>query len=141
MTAVPRSPAFSITLRSLMIAPLLAALGACEAVQQTTDQAGRDAAKTAMPEVLAVYFPQVPKDLYGPFSDCVVSNADASDVQSLASDAVTGVDQGTADTVRAILERPATQECLRVAAPEAAALPAPETGAAAPVVPVLAETL
>ncbi len=90
-----------------------ALLSACTAIQQTTDQAGRDAAKTIMPQTLAVYFPEVPKDLYPAFTDCVVDNARASEVQSLSGDAVVGIDPNTADTVRGILARPEAQECLR----------------------------
>ncbi|MEP6180949.1 MAG: hypothetical protein ABJ214_09820 [Roseobacter sp.] len=62
----------------------------------------------------------MPKALFTPFTDCVVDSADASEVQSLAADAVVGVDAGTADTIRAILARSATQDCLRQAAPAAA---------------------
>jgi hypothetical protein len=102
----------------LFILPL--ALTACVAVQQTTDQAGRNAAKTIMPEALAVYFPQVPKQLFTPFTNCVVDNANASEVQSLAGDAVTGVDPTTAATIRTILERDSTQACLRASVPQVA---------------------
>jgi hypothetical protein len=98
----------------------LVGLTACAQVQTATDKAGRDAAKTIMPEALAVYFPQVPKALFTPFTNCVVDNADASEVQALASDAIVGVDPGTADTIRGVLARPATQDCLRQAAPSAA---------------------
>jgi hypothetical protein len=95
-------------------------LGACTQVQTATDKAGRDAAKTILPEALAVYFPQVPKSLFVPFTNCIVDYADAAEVQALASDAIVGVDQDTANTIRAILARPATQACLRQAAPAAA---------------------
>ena len=94
-------------------------LSACVEIQQATDRAGRDAAKTILPEALALYFPQVPKALFTPFTNCVVDNADASEVQSLAGDAITGVDQNTADTIRTVLGRDTTQNCLRAAAPTA----------------------
>ena len=93
--------------------PVCFVLSACTEVQNATDKAGRDAAKTIIPETLAVYFPQVPKAFYAPLTNCIVDNADASDVQSLASDAVVGVDAGTADLVRTILARPETQECAK----------------------------
>lgn len=101
--------------------PLVLLLGACAQVQTATDKAGRDAAKTILPEALAIYFPQVPKSLFVPFTNCIVDNADAAEVQALAADAVVGVDTGTADTIRAVLTRPSTQDCLRQAAPSAAA--------------------
>jgi hypothetical protein len=96
-----------------LIVPVLLLLGACSEIQSATDKAGRDAAKSVLPETLAVYFPQVPKAFFAPFTDCVVDYAMAKEVQALAADAVTGVDQGTADTVTNILARPATQDCLR----------------------------
>ncbi|MEM9576440.1 MAG: hypothetical protein AAF999_05455 [Pseudomonadota bacterium] len=105
-------------LRIFAVAALVG-LSACAQVQTATDQAGRDAAKTIMPEALAVYFPQVPKALFTPFTNCVVDNASAKEVQALAGDAIVGVDAGTADTIRAVLARPATQDCLRQAAPAA----------------------
>lgn len=92
--------------------PVCFLLSACADIQSATDKAGRDAAKTIIPEALAVHFPQVPKSYYVPFTDCIVDNADASDVQSLAADAVVGVDAGTADLLRVILARPETQQCL-----------------------------
>ncbi|WP_298970341.1 hypothetical protein [uncultured Roseobacter sp.] len=106
-------------IRFLLPAALL--LSACADVQQATDTAGRNAAKTALPEALAIYFPQVPKQLFQPFTNCVVDNADASEVQSLAADAVTGADENTADTIRSVLARVETQNCLRAAAPAALA--------------------
>ncbi|WP_298914695.1 hypothetical protein [uncultured Roseobacter sp.] len=99
--------------------PAMLVLSACADVQQATDTAGRNAAKSILPEALAVYFPQVPKQLFQPFTNCIVDNADASEVQSLAADAITGVDEGTATTIRAVLTRPATQQCLAAAAPTA----------------------
>lgn len=94
---------------------ILAALTLCSCaeVQDATDKAGRDAAKSIMPETLAVFFPQVPKALYSSFTDCVVDNARASEVQSMAGDAVVGVDSNTAETVRGILARPEAQTCLK----------------------------
>ncbi len=97
-----------------MAAPLV--LSACASLETATDKAARDAAKTMMPEALAVYFPQVPKALFTPFTDCVVDSATGPELRILAEDAVVGVDTGTADTIRAILERPATQNCLATAA-------------------------
>lgn len=93
---------------------------ACTDIQNATDKAGRDAAKTIIPGALAVYFPQVPKQLFTPFTNCIVDNANASEVQSMAADAVVGVDDGTAETIRAVLARPSTQQCLAQAAPAAA---------------------
>lgn len=92
-------------------------MAGCATIEDATDQAGRDAAKTIMPETLAIYFQQVPKEVYDPFTNCVVDYARAEEVQALAADAVVGVDQGTADVVRAILARPETQTCLSQSVP------------------------
>lgn len=102
--------------RTLIFVCLL--LAGCSDVQNATDKAGRDAAKTIMPETLAVYFPQVPKEFYDPFTNCVVDYALAEEVQTLAADAVIGVDDGTAEVVRTILARPETQTCLRQSVPD-----------------------
>ncbi len=88
-------------------------LGACSEIKTATDNAGRDAATTVMPETLALYFPQVPKAFFEPFTHCVVEFATANEVQTLAADALVGADQGTADVVTGILARPETQDCLR----------------------------
>ena len=106
-----------MTSRILLLALLV---GGCAQVQTATDKAGRDAAKTIMPEALALYFPQVPKELFTPFTNCIVDSAEPSEVQALASDAVVGIDADTANVIRGILARPNTQNCLRAAAPAAA---------------------
>lgn len=93
-------------------------LAACSDIQNATDKAGRDAAKTIMPQTLAVYFPQVPKEFYDPFTNCVVDYALAEEVQVLAGDAVVGIDDGTAEVVRTILARPETQTCLKQSVPD-----------------------
>ena len=97
------------------VLPFALLLCGCASVETATDKAARDAAKTMMPEALAVYFPQVPKELFTPFTDCVVDNANGAEVRILAEDALVGVDAGTADTIRGILERPETQDCLSTA--------------------------
>lgn len=106
-------------MRNYFVVMALIFVTACADMQQATDTAGRNAAKTVLPEALAVYFPQVPKQLFTPFTNCVVDNADASEVQSLAADVLTGVDETTASTIRSVLARPETQQCLTAAAPAA----------------------
>ena len=102
-----------------VILPIILGLGltGCSDLESATDKAGRDAARTIMPEALAIYFPQVPKPYFTAFSNCIVDNADASEVQSLAADAVVGVDEGTAQTIRNVLEEPATQQCIAAKVP------------------------
>lgn len=99
------------------IFPLVLAVGACSSIQETTDKAGRDAARSIMPQTLAIYVPQVPKELYPAFTNCVIENATAADVQSLAGDAVVGIEPSTGERVKKIIAYPETQDCLRTVVP------------------------
>ncbi|WP_299561678.1 hypothetical protein [uncultured Sulfitobacter sp.] len=103
-------------IRCVLVMALLA-LTACAEVQTAADQTGRRAAQSAVTEVIAINFPQVPKPLIEAFTGCVIDNAAAVEVRELAKASVIGVDQTTIDVVRSILERPATQTCLRTNAP------------------------
>jgi hypothetical protein len=103
---------------SLLLSFLL--LAACADIQQTTDRVARDTSKTAVNEVILTRFPQVPKELVVPFTDCVVENATAEEVQALARFAVIGTDEQTATIIRGVLSRPETQRCLSARAPAAA---------------------
>lgn len=100
---------------SLLIA--LMALTACAQVQSAADRTGRQAATSAVTEVIAINFPQVPKPLIEAFTGCVIDNADAVEVRELAKASIVGVDDDTVAVVRNVLARPATQSCLRERAP------------------------
>jgi hypothetical protein len=104
---------------SLLLSCLL--LTACADVMQATDRAARETSKTAVNEVIITRFPQVPKELITPFTDCVVENATADEVNALARYAVIGSDEQTATIIRGVLSRPETQQCLSARAPGAAA--------------------
>ena len=106
-------------MRTLLIAGSLAALSACVEVQQAVDDTARQGSKGVVTEVLATRFPQVPKELITPFTDCIIENASALELRELARAAVVGVEPVTTDTVRAILSRPETRSCLLAAAPAA----------------------
>lgn len=86
-------------------------------VTAAADQTGRKAATSAVTEVIAINFPQVPKPLIEAFTGCVIDNAQAVEVRELAKASVVGVDDDTVAVVRNILSRPATQTCLRNRAP------------------------
>ncbi|MEM9707161.1 MAG: hypothetical protein AAF871_00085 [Pseudomonadota bacterium] len=74
------------------------------------NQVARDAAKSAVRPVLEERFPGVPLE---PATDCVIDNATAGEILSLASDAALGrPDEGTVETVVTILARPETIACL-----------------------------
>ena len=96
---------------------LLIAVSGCAQIVQQADQSGRAAAKNVLPEALALYFPQVPKALYTPFTDCVIDNATGPEIADLAQDSLIGPDTGTYETLRGILARPATESCLTARVP------------------------
>ncbi|QMU58262.1 MAG: hypothetical protein GKR98_08685 [Boseongicola sp.] len=83
------------------------AIAACTPQQQ--DALAQDAAKQAVRPVLEERFPGVPLE---PATDCVIENATASEILSLAADAVTGPTASTVEIVANILARPDTLTCL-----------------------------
>ncbi len=99
-------------IRALLLTVILA-LTACTEVQTATDRTGRRAATSAVTEVIAINFPQVPKPLIEAFTGCVIDNAQAVEVRELAGASLVGVDEDTVAVVRNILSRPETQNCLR----------------------------
>jgi len=98
-------------IRILLLTSLLA-LTACEQTTQVVDDVARRGAKAAVNETIATRFPAVPKQLITPFTDCVIDNASAREIGEFAKDAVIGVSDTTATLVRAVLERPETQQCV-----------------------------
>ena len=85
---------------------MIAALAACAEVEQAVDNTARAGAKGVVTETLATRFPQVPKELITPFTDCIIDNSSALEIREFAKAAVVGVDDGTAETVRNVLDRP-----------------------------------
>lgn len=90
-----------------------ATLTACTEIEQAVDNTARKGAKGVVTEVLATRFPQVPKKLITPFTDCIIDNSTAVEIQEYVKAAVRGVDDGTAATVKTVLSRPETQGCLQ----------------------------
>jgi len=87
-------------------------LSACNEASLRVDAIAREGAKGVVTETIATRFPQVPKQLITPFTDCIIDNADANEVRVFAKSAVIGVDDTTVATVRAILARPETVRCV-----------------------------
>ncbi len=87
-------------------------LGACDEASQRVDGIAREGAKGVVTETIATRFPQVPKELITPFTDCIIDNADAYEVRVFAKSAVMGVDDTTVATIRSVLARPETTRCL-----------------------------
>jgi len=100
-------------MRAVALVLLLAALSACAEVQQAVDSTARQGAKGVVTETLATRFPQVPKELITPFTDCIIDNSSALEIRDFARAAVVGVDEQTVETVRAVLSRPETVQCLQ----------------------------
>ena len=92
-------------------------VSACTEVQQAVDDTARQGARGVVAETLITRFPQVPKELITPFTDCVIANAQAAEVREFARAAVVGVEETTVTTVRNVLARPETVQCLRTNAP------------------------
>ncbi len=88
------------------------ALSACTEASERVDAIAREGAKGVVTETIATRFPQVPKQLITPFTDCIIDNADALEIRVFAKSAVIGVDDTTVATVRTVLERPETVRCL-----------------------------
>lgn len=87
-------------------------LSACTEASQRVDAIAREGAKGVVTETIATRFPQVPKQLITPFTDCIIDNSDANEIRVFAKSAVMGVDDTTVATVRTVLARPQTVSCL-----------------------------
>lgn len=88
-------------------------LTGCVEVQQAVDNTARQGAKGVVAETLATRFPQVPKELITPFTDCIIDNSTAVEIREYARAAVIGVEETTVTTVRNVLSRPETVQCLQ----------------------------
>ena len=92
----------------LLAALAVPALTACTVDQQNA--VARESARQAVRPVLARRFPGVPLE---PATDCVIDNATAGEIITLAAAGVRGQpDQQTTNTVIAIAQRPGTIQCL-----------------------------
>ncbi|WP_130409384.1 hypothetical protein [Thalassococcus sp. S3] len=87
------------------------ALVACNVVNETANEVAREAAKKTVNEVLFTRFDAATSANLIPFTDCVIDNASALEINSLAQDAVAGVDGETVGLVTDIVRRPDTLTC------------------------------
>lgn len=95
-------------IRALAIVSLLT-VPACAGVQ---DEIAREGARRAVDQVLSERLPGVDAARVTPYTDCVIAQAAAGEITSLATDAVTGVDAETATLVLDIAKRPDAASCL-----------------------------
>jgi len=90
-----------------LLFPLL--LTVCAAAQDAADTLARDRAKTVIDRVVAERFPGVDA---APVTDCVIESASAQEIISVAQASVTGITDGTVETIVEISQRPETISCL-----------------------------
>jgi len=100
-------------MRLAVLALFAITLGACTEVQTAVDKTARQGVKGVVTEVLATRFPQVPKELITPFTDCIIDNSTASEIRDYVKAAAVGVDDETTATIKAVLSRPETRTCLQ----------------------------
>ena len=77
--------------------------------QQAQDTVAREAARNAITPVIQDKFPGIPVE---PAVNCVVDNANSTQIGALALDAVTGPTQSTVEIVTQIVSKPETLTCL-----------------------------
>ena len=98
-----------VTARKILAAACLSLLAAC-APDGLVDQFAREAAKDAVRPVLQRNFPGIPLE---PSVNCVIDNASAGEILTLAEAGATGqTDARTAELVLDIVQRRDTIECL-----------------------------
>lgn len=91
---------------------VLALLAGCSELQQAQDDLARQSARAAVDEVLVTRFPGVDGTRVRPYTNCVIDNANAREIGSLARAAVTGVEPDTVALVFDIVQRRDTTACL-----------------------------
>ncbi|WP_037227924.1 hypothetical protein [Roseobacter sp. GAI101] len=99
-------------MKQVLAIVVLFALTACDQASQRVDTLARESAKGVVSQTIATRFPQVPKQMITPFTDCIIDNSDAIEIRVFAKSAVMGVDDTTVATVRTVLSRPETVRCL-----------------------------
>ncbi len=98
-------------MRLAVLSLAMVSLLGCTATQK--DEFARNAAKSATSKVLAERYPGLPLQ---PAADCVIDNANSTQIIALATDSVTGPTESTVQIVSGILQKPETIQCLGVAA-------------------------
>ncbi|SMX47298.1 hypothetical protein [Maliponia aquimaris] len=76
---------------------------------QSQDQIARNAARSALTPVVMEQFPGVPVE---PTLNCLIDNASAQQIRTLAADALLGPNENTLQITRDIASKPETLRCL-----------------------------
>lgn len=88
---------------------LLFLLAGCSVAQQTADEIARDRARVAVNQVVDRHLPGANVT---PVTDCIINEASAGEILSIARDSVSGVDEGTVQLVLDISRRPDALACI-----------------------------
>ncbi|WJY21967.1 succinate dehydrogenase [Fontisubflavum oceani] len=96
-------------IRATLISLSLVALASCNVAQEAADVIARDQARGVVNGIVAERFPGINA---APVTDCVIDNASAQEILSVAQAAVLGVNDQTVNTVTSILQRPDTIRCI-----------------------------
>ncbi|HID67384.1 MAG TPA: succinate dehydrogenase [Roseibacterium sp.] len=95
-------------IRALLLTLLLPLLTACVGFQDVTDQLVRQQARTFINGEVEQRFPGVDAT---PITNCVIDNASAQEIITIAGGIALGNTDAASSTVRNILQRPATLQC------------------------------
>jgi predicted ThiF/HesA family dinucleotide-utilizing enzyme len=96
-------------MRGLLFIAAVTALSGCEIASQTADELARQQAKSVVNGVVAEKLPGVNA---APVTDCIIDNATAREIVTIAGAAVTGVTPATGRLVLEIARRPDTVTCI-----------------------------
>lgn len=87
----------------------ITSLASCVAVQDAADAVAREQARTFVDAEVARRAPGVDAR---PVTNCVINEASAQEIITIAGGTALGNEQAASNTVGAILQRPGTQQCL-----------------------------
>ncbi|WP_296426931.1 succinate dehydrogenase [Yoonia sp.] len=93
---------------AMIMAVGVAALAGCADISAEGDRIARDTAKGVVNGVVASRFPGVNA---APLTDCIIDNAELSEVYTIAQAAVVGPTPATTNLIVNIAQRPATVGC------------------------------
>ena len=96
-------------MRALVALSFVIALAGCDIASQAADDIARDRAKVVVNGVVTQKFPGVNAT---PVTDCIIDNASAGEILTIASAVATGLTPSTVNLVAEITQRPATVTCI-----------------------------
>jgi len=93
----------------MRVLPLCLLASGCVAVQDVADQLARDQARAVVNSEVERRFPGVNA---APVTDCVIDNASAQEIVTIAGGVALGNDAAATQTISDILSRPPTTRCV-----------------------------